>query len=104
MPLVQKREAVADEQEIEFAPLAGGRDHLEHRKILAARRGAGMTPAGDVIARPDRIDAEVHLSLLHVRPLSILVFCGRRNHRLSVSAMARSITLRSNPAIRTTTF
>src|SRR6185437_970486 len=66
MPLDQEGEAVADENEVKLAALGGGRDGLKGLEILAACRRAGMPPASDVVSRPDRIDAEMHLPVIHM--------------------------------------
>ena len=73
MPLGQEGQAVSNEDEVQLAPFTGSCDLFKDFNILAACRGARITPAGDVVAGSDRIYAEVHLPLTHVPPFFIIV-------------------------------
>ena len=66
MPLGQEGKAVSNEEEVELSSFTGGCDLFKDFEVLAARRGARIAPAGDVVAGSHRIYPEVHLPLTHV--------------------------------------
>ena len=66
MPFSKEGEAVANEDEIQLATFTGGCNFFKNIQTFATCRGAGITPASDVVARSNRVYAEVHLPLTHV--------------------------------------
>ena len=57
------RQAVGDEEQVEFAALGDARDRLHHRQAAAARGGAFVAPAGRMVAGAEHEHAEMHLTL-----------------------------------------